>query len=83
MGLIVAPIVGAVIGALASLLMPRKARMSLVANVFLGALSSGFGAWLAAARDLAPAGSVLQLAVGGVTAGLLIYLLGTLGLFRN
>jgi uncharacterized membrane protein YeaQ/YmgE (transglycosylase-associated protein family) len=83
MDLIVAPIIGAVIGSLASLLMPRKARMSLVASVLVGALCSGFGAWLAAARDFAPAGSALQLAVGGVTAGLLINLLGTLGLFRN
>ena len=83
MNFIVSSILGGVFGSLAGLLMPHKVRLGPVVSMSVGALASGLGAWLAAARGITPPGSILQIVVGGVTAALLIYLLATLGLFRN
>lgn len=82
MSLILSLIIGGVIGWLASIVMKSNAQMGVIANVLVGVVGSGLGAWLAGALGIAAAGSIMQLLVGVAGAALLIFLLRLLGVFK-
>ena len=71
MNLIVALIVGGVIGWLASLVMKTNSQMGIIANVVVGIVGSALGHWLA---------SAIGLAVYGGIASFLVSVLGAMGL---
>ena len=82
MSLIISLIVGGVIGWLASIIMKTNAQMGIIANVIVGIVGSGLGAWLAGALGIAPQGGVLQVLVGVAGAAILIFILRALGVFK-
>lgn len=81
MDIIIALVIGGVIGWLASLVMKIDSQMGLVGNVVVGIIGSGLGRYLAPKLGIG-GGEVVSwlVAIGG--AVLLIYLLKLLGLFK-
>ncbi len=81
MTLLIAIVIGGVIGWLASLIMKTDAQQGVIANVIVGIVGSGLGHWLAPKLGIA-GGSVVQwlVAIGG--AVLLIFILKVLGVFK-
>lgn len=81
MELVIALVVGGVIGWVASILMKTNAQMGLVANVIVGIVGSGLGHWLAPKLGIATGDAMRWVvAVGG--AALLIFALKFLGVFK-
>lgn len=82
MDILIAVVVGGVVGWLASLLMKTIAQMGILANVVVGILGSALGHWLAPKLGIVAGGSVGQwlIAIGG--AVLLIAVLKVLGVFK-
>ena len=83
MDLIIALIIGGVVGWLASMFMKTDAQMGWIANVLVGIVGSILGYWLAGALGVAPTGGILRFVVGVVGAALLIYILRLLGVFKK
>ena len=81
MDILIAIVVGGVIGWLASLVMKTNAQMGLIANVIVGIVGSGVGHWLAPKLGIA-GGSVVQWLVSIGGAVLLILVLKMLGVFK-
>jgi len=82
MGLIIAIIVGGIIGWLASLIMKTNAQMGVLANIVVGMVGSALGHFIAGILGVAAYGSLGSLIVSLVGAVLLIAILRALGLFR-
>jgi uncharacterized membrane protein YeaQ/YmgE (transglycosylase-associated protein family) len=82
MDLIVNLIVGGIIGWLASLVMKTGNQMGVVANVVVGIVGSGLGAWVFSIVGLAAYGALGRLLMGVVGAALLIALLRGLGFYK-
>ncbi len=82
MEILIAIVIGGIIGWLASLVMKTDAQMGIIANVIVGIIGAGLGHWLAPMLGLGAAGSVVQwlISIGG--AILLILLLKVLGIFK-
>ena len=82
MDILIAIVVGGVVGWLASLVMKTNAQMGIIANVIVGIVGSALGHWLAPKLGIAAGGSVVQwlIAIGG--AVLLILILKVLGIFK-
>jgi uncharacterized membrane protein YeaQ/YmgE (transglycosylase-associated protein family) len=80
MGLIIAIIIGGLIGWLASLIMKVDSQMGIIANIIVGIVGSALGNWLAGAIGLAAYGAIARLAVGVGGAVLLIVILRALGI---
>jgi uncharacterized membrane protein YeaQ/YmgE (transglycosylase-associated protein family) len=80
MGLIVAIIMGGIIGWVASLIMKAESQMGILANIVVGIVGSGLGHYLAGAIGLAAYGAIARFAVGVGGAVLLIVILRALGL---
>ena len=83
MELLIALIIGGVIGWLASLMMGADAQMGVIANVLVGIVGSGLGHVVAGAMGLAAQGPVIGYIVSIVGAVALIALLRGLGMFRR
>ncbi|MFA5941288.1 MAG: GlsB/YeaQ/YmgE family stress response membrane protein [Sinimarinibacterium sp.] len=83
MGLIVALIVGGIVGWLASIIMKTNAQMGWIANVLVGVVGSALGFWIAGLLGIAPAGGIIRLAIAVAGAALLIFILSRLGIFRR
>ncbi len=81
MDLIIALVVGGIIGWLASLLMKTDAQMGLLANIVVGIVGSGLGHWLAPRLGIA-GGDVMRWLVAIAGAALLIFILKALGIFK-
>ena len=81
MGLLIAIVIGGVIGWVASMIMKTDAQQGILANVIVGIVGSGLGHWLAGKLGIA-GGSLVQwlVAIGG--AVLLIFILKVLGIFK-
>jgi uncharacterized membrane protein YeaQ/YmgE (transglycosylase-associated protein family) len=81
MGLLIALIIGGVIGWLGSIVMKTNAQMGLIANVVVGIVGAWIGAWLAGMLGFGAslAGSIIMSIVG---AAVLIFLLKVLGVFK-
>jgi uncharacterized membrane protein YeaQ/YmgE (transglycosylase-associated protein family) len=82
MNLIVAVIIGGIIGWLASLIMKTNAQMGLLANIVVGVVGSLLGHWAAAGLGIATAGSLASWLVSLVGAVVLIAILRALGVFK-
>jgi uncharacterized membrane protein YeaQ/YmgE (transglycosylase-associated protein family) len=81
MDLIVALIVGGVIGWLASIIMKTNAQMGLLANIIIGIVGSLLGYYLAGALGIAAAGP-LRWVIGVLGAVVLIGILKALNVFK-
>jgi len=75
MNLIIALIVGGVIGWLASLVMKTNSQMGIIANVVVGVVGSALGHWLASAIGLAVYGPIASFLVSVLGAMALIFIL--------
>jgi len=75
MNLIIALIVGGVIGWLASLVMKTNSQMGIIANVVVGIVGSALGGWLASAIGLAAYGPIGSFLVAVLGAMALIFIL--------
>jgi uncharacterized membrane protein YeaQ/YmgE (transglycosylase-associated protein family) len=82
MGLIIAIIVGGIIGWLASLIMKTNAQMGVLANIVVGMVGSALGHFIAGILGIAAYGSLGSFIISLVGALLLIAILRVLGLFR-
>jgi uncharacterized membrane protein YeaQ/YmgE (transglycosylase-associated protein family) len=79
MGLIIAIIIGGIIGWLASLIMKADSQMGILGNIIIGIVGSGLGHFLAGVIGLEAYGLAARLAVGVAGAVLLIVILRALG----
>lgn len=82
MGLIIAIIVGAIIGWLASLIMKTDAQMGVLANIIVGMVGSALGHFIAGVLGIAAYGSIGSLIISLVGAVILIAILRAAGLFK-
>jgi uncharacterized membrane protein YeaQ/YmgE (transglycosylase-associated protein family) len=83
MGLIIAIVVGGIVGWLASIVAKTNAQMGIIANVIVGIVGSALGHWLAGVLGVASSNMIVSLAVSIGGAVLLIALLRALGLFKK
>ena len=83
MGLIISLIVGGIVGWLASIMMKTNAQMGAVANVLVGVVGSGLGAWIAGLLGVAPVGGIVNFAISLGGAALLIAILSQIGVFKK
>jgi uncharacterized membrane protein YeaQ/YmgE (transglycosylase-associated protein family) len=83
MNLIVAIIIGGLIGWLASILMKTNGQMGILANVVVGIIGSFLGGSIAVALGLPVQDGVGSWVVGILGAALLIALLRALGVFQK
>jgi len=83
MGLIITLLIGALVGWLASIIMKTNAQMGAVANILVGVIGSGLGAWIAGLLGIAPVGGILSFAVSLAGAALLIAILSQVGVFKK
>lgn len=75
MDLIVALIVGGIVGWLASLVMKTNSQMGIIANVVVGIVGSSLGRWVASEIGLAAYGAIASFLVSVLGAMLLIVIL--------
>ena len=76
-------IFGALAGWIASIVMGKNRQMGAIANVLVGVVGSGLGAWIAGLLGIAPVGGILSFAVSLGGAVLLIALLSQIGVFKK
>ena len=76
-------IIGGIVGWLASIMMKTNAQMGAVANVLVGVVGAGLGAWIAGLLGIAPVGGLLSFAVSLGGAVLLIAILSQIGVFKK
>ncbi len=81
MDIIIALVIGGVIGWLGSILMKTDAQMGLIANIIVGIIGSQLGFWLAPKLGVA-SGDVMRWVIAVAGAVLLIFLLKVLGVFK-
>ena len=81
-GLLMAAIIGGVIGWLASIVMGTNAQMGIVANVVVGIVGANLGTWLGAAIGFAPLSALALIIESVAGASLLIVILRAVGLFK-
>ena len=83
MDLIIALIIGGVIGWLASIIMKTNAQMGLIANVVVGIVGSLLGSWLAVdVLGIGGGSAAVGWLIGIGGAVLLIVILKALGIFK-
>ena len=80
MGLIIAIIIGGIIGWVAGLIMKVDSQMGILGNIIVGIVGSGLGHFLAGAIGLEAYGTPARLVVGVAGAVLLIVILRALGI---
>jgi uncharacterized membrane protein YeaQ/YmgE (transglycosylase-associated protein family) len=83
MGLIIAIVVGGIVGWLASILAKTNAQMGIIANVLVGIVGSVLGHWLAGLLGLSSPGLIISLAVSVAGAVLLIVILKAVGILKK
>jgi uncharacterized membrane protein YeaQ/YmgE (transglycosylase-associated protein family) len=82
MGLILAIIVGGIIGWLASLIMKTNAQMGVVANIIVGIVGGMLGHFVASLIGIASIGALGSFLISLAGAVLLIVILRAMGFFR-
>jgi uncharacterized membrane protein YeaQ/YmgE (transglycosylase-associated protein family) len=80
--LIVAVVVGGIIGWLASLIMKTSAQMGILANIVVGIVGSALGSWLFGAVGLVAYGSVGRWVMSIAGAAVLIWILKALKIMK-
>lgn len=83
MNLIIALIIGGIVGWLASIIMKTNAQMGLLANVLVGVAGSMLGYWISGLLGMAPSGGIMRFVVAIAGAALLIFILGKLGIMKR
>lgn len=81
--MIMALIVGGIVGWLASLIMKTDAQMGLIANIIIGIVGSALGWWIAGLLGIAAGGRIVSFAISIAGAALLVFILGKLGIFKR
>lgn len=81
MDILIAVIIGGVIGWLASMVMKTDAQMGILANVVVGIVGSGLGFWLAGLLNIG-GGAIVRWIIAVVGAMLLIWILKLLNIFK-
>jgi uncharacterized membrane protein YeaQ/YmgE (transglycosylase-associated protein family) len=82
MGIVMAAIVGGIIGWLASIVMKANAQMGVIANILVGVVGASLGGWIAGALGFAPQGTLALVIVAIIGASLLIALLRAVGVMK-
>jgi uncharacterized membrane protein YeaQ/YmgE (transglycosylase-associated protein family) len=82
MGLILAIIIGGIIGWLASLIMKTNAQMGVLANIIVGIIGGALGHFVANLIGIAAIGALGSFLISLVGAVLLIAILRAMGFFR-
>ena len=82
MNIVIAIVIGGLIGWLASKLMKTDKQMGLLANVIVGIVGSWLGGYLAVTFGLVPTDGIGRFLVGVGGAVLLLWILKALKLFR-
>jgi len=82
MGLILAIIVGGIVGWLASLIMKTNAQMGVLANSIVGLIGGALGHFVAALIGIAAIGALGSFLISLAGAVLLIVILRAMGFFR-
>jgi uncharacterized membrane protein YeaQ/YmgE (transglycosylase-associated protein family) len=82
MGLLLAIVVGGIIGWLASLIMKTNAQMGVLANIGVGIVGSILGHFIADLLGIAAFGALGRFVISLVGAVVLIAILRALGFFR-
>lgn len=83
MDLLIALVIGGVIGWLASIVMKTNAQMGIIANVIVGIVGSMLGMWLATdVLGIGGGSAIVGYAIGLGGAILLIIILKALGIFK-
>jgi uncharacterized membrane protein YeaQ/YmgE (transglycosylase-associated protein family) len=82
MDLIIAIVVGGIIGWLASMIMKTSAQMGILANVIVGIIGSSLGYWLAGLLGIAAYGAIARWIVAVAGAVILIWILKALGIYK-
>ena len=82
MEILIALIVGGLIGWLASMVMGTAAQMGIIANVVVGLVGSTLGYWLAPKVGIAPISRMGRYAVAILGAVVLIIVLKLLGIYE-
>ncbi len=82
MEILIALIVGGLIGWVASLVMGTAAEMGVIANVVVGLVGSTLGYWLAPKVGIAPVSRMGRYAVAILGAVVLIIILKLLGIYE-
>ncbi|HKA63435.1 MAG TPA: GlsB/YeaQ/YmgE family stress response membrane protein [Methylomirabilota bacterium] len=82
MGLILAIIVGGIVGWLASLIMKTNAQMGVLANIIVGIIGGALGHFVAALIGIAAIGALGSFLISLAGAVLLIVILRAMGFFR-
>lgn len=82
MEILIALIVGGLIGWVASLVMGTAAQMGIIANVVVGLVGSTLGYWLAPKMGIAPISRMGRYAVAILGAVILIIILKLLGIYE-
>jgi uncharacterized membrane protein YeaQ/YmgE (transglycosylase-associated protein family) len=80
--ILIAIVVGGIVGWLASLIMKTGAQMGILANIVVGIVGSALGHWLAPKLGLVPEDGVGRWLVAIAGAVLLIFVLKLLRVFR-
>ncbi|HEY6059427.1 MAG TPA: GlsB/YeaQ/YmgE family stress response membrane protein [Gemmatimonadales bacterium] len=83
MNLIIALILGGIVGWLASIAMKTNAQMGLLANVLVGVVGSLLGFWIAGLLGVAPSAGVLRFLVAFAGAVGLLFVLRKVGVFQR
>jgi uncharacterized membrane protein YeaQ/YmgE (transglycosylase-associated protein family) len=81
MNLIVALIIGGIVGWLASIIMKTNAQMGVIANVLVGVVGGALGSWLSVQLGIG-GGALVSWIMAIVGAGILIFLLRAIGVFK-
>ena len=81
-GLIVALVVGGIVGWLASLLMKNRAQMGILANVVVGIVGSSLGHWLFGVAGIAALGALGHWVMAVAGAAVLIAVLKALRFYK-
>ena len=82
MGILMAVIIGGIIGWLASLVMGTNAQMGVIANIVVGIVGANLGTWLGAVIGFAPLTGLALVIESVVGAAVLIAILRAFGIFR-
>jgi uncharacterized membrane protein YeaQ/YmgE (transglycosylase-associated protein family) len=82
MGLILAIIVGGIVGWLASLIMKTNAQMGVLANIIVGIIGGALGHFVARLIGIAAIGALGSFPISLAGAVLLIVILRAMGFFR-
>ena len=82
MGILMAVIIGGIIGWLASIVMGTNAQMGVIANIVVGIVGANLGTWLGSVIGFAPLTGLALIIESVVGAGVLIAILRAFGIFR-